>query len=253
MSEYKVTVIMPALNEEHGLSSGIEDVIASFRTFNIPGELIVVDDGSTDRTGRIADDHKAVYSNMSVIHHKSPNGIGTAFWAGVQKAQGDIVVMIPADGENEASEILRYVPVMDYVDIVVPFIINPEVRNRRRRLLSYLFRQIINITFRVSFTGVTGTVMYRRSILQDIDLRSSGFFYQPELLIKTKRRGYLYAEVPYALAGRKGGHSKSTTFRSLMHVARSYFLTVLDVYFQDEKGKAVFHESVTAERLKATR
>lgn len=252
MNKYKITVIMPALNEEHGLSSGIEDVMAGFRTFNIPGELIVVDDGSTDSTGRIADDNMSVYSNMSVFHHKSPHGIGAAFWAGVQKAQGEIVVMIPADGENKASEILCHLPLMEEVDIVVPFVSVPEIRTWNRRLLSHLYRKIVNVTFGLPVRNVTGTVMYRKAILKDISLKSRGFFYQAELLVKTAGKGYLYKEVPYVLKKRKGGISKSTTFGSLMDIVRSYLSVMIEVYFMRKNKWTISTESKTAERAKET-
>lgn len=250
MNEYKVTVIMPALNEEHGLSAGIEDVMAGFRVFNISGELIVVNDGSTDSTGRIADDCKKFYSNMNVIHHKSPRGIGAAFRAGVQKAQGEIVVMIPADGENEASEILRYLPLMEEVDIVIPFVSAPEVRTWKRRLLSFLYRKIINVTFGLPVRNVTGTVMYRKAILKDISLKSRGFFFQTELLIKTAGKGYLYKEVPYVLKKRKEGISKSTTFGSLMNIVWSYLSVMLEVYSMSKNKWTISTESKTAEQAR---
>lgn len=247
---YRVSVVMPALDEEPNLAAAVEDVLQGFGKFNIAGEVIIVNDGSKDRTGAIADEYRDRFPRIRVIHHRSPRGIGASFMEGVQSAEGDAVVMFPGDGENDAGEILRYMPLIDHVDIVNPYICNPGKRSRWRRLLSFGFKTIINISFGMSFRCVTGTVLYRRAVLEDISAVSRGFFYQPELLIKATRRGYLFAEVPYFLKSRTGGASKSTTFISFINVVSSYLRTLAEVYTSGRQGTRVSPRSVTAGRMK---
>lgn len=251
MSGPEISVIMPSLNEEKNLASAVRNVIAGFEAFGISGEIIVVNDGSSDSTDRIAEELAKTRPFVRVVHHESPQGIGASFWDGVQHAGGDTVVMIPGDGENDASETLRYMPVMQHVDILIPFVYNKEVRSRSRRLLSSLYRSIINLTFGMTLNYMNGTVIYRRSILTDITMRSTGFFYQTELLIKTIRRGYLFAEVPYALSTRAGGRSKATTLKSLMRVARNYLVLFFDL-LGTPRDANVAPDSVTAGRRKSS-
>ena len=106
------------------------------------------------------------------------------------------------------------------------------------------------MVFRVPVLNVTGTVMYRKCILDDISLKSSGFFYQTELLIKTVRKGYLYAEKPYRLKKREAGYSKSISLSSLKNVMQSFLTTVVDVYFSGQRSRALDPGSATAERMK---
>jgi glycosyltransferase involved in cell wall biosynthesis len=220
---------MPALNEEENLPAAVQDVLDAFHRLEITGEIIVVDDGSTDRTGTIADRLAADHEGLRVIHHRAAMGIGASFWDGVRCASGDVVVMLPGDGENAACEIFRYLPLMDHVDMVVPFVHNRQVRSFKRRLLSIVYREIIKASFGLSLNYMNGTVMYRRCILKDMELENPGFFYQSELLIRCIRRGYLYAEVPYALRLRSGGDSKATTLRSLAKVMCGYMGMVREV------------------------
>ncbi len=241
---------MPSLNEEKNIESAVRNVVSGFEEFGINGEILVINDGSSDGTGRIAEGLAGTHPFVRVVHHESPQGIGASFWDGVRHAGGEIVTMIPGDGENDALETLRYLPVMDHVDILIPFVYNKDVRSSGRRLLSTLYRGIINISFGMTLNYMNGTVMYRTCILKDMTLKSRGFFYQTELLIKSIRRGYLYAEVPYALKQRVGGVSKATTLRSLMKVVRNFLSVLADVYGNPGK-RTLDPDSVTAGRCKA--
>ncbi len=248
MYDYQITAIMPALNEETCLTASINNVLEGFRRHNLRGELLIVNDGSSDRTGALADEWGGRYDFIHVLHHDKPYGIGGSFWDGVQHARGEVVTMIPGDGENDAAEIFRYLNLMNEVDIVVPFVYNPGVRPWRRRLLSFVYHQIIYFTTAYSLNYLNGTVMYRRSIFEGITLKSNGFFYQTELLIKTIGRHYLYAEVPYALKKRDGGKSKATTLKSLFSVVSGYLGTLRDVYALRSRPAPISASSITARR-----
>jgi len=250
MSKYAITAVMPSLNEEKNLVTAVENVLESYARMGINGEVLIVNDGSTDSTGTIAEGLKAKHAMVQVIHHATPQGIGGSFWDGVQAAQGDVVVMIPGDGENDAAEILLYLPLMDQVDMVIPYVFNKQVRSWARRKISNLYRGIINITFGMTLNYMNGTVMYRKCILDDITLKGRGFFYQTELLIKCIGRGYLYAEVPYSLSFRAGGRSKATSFKSLKNVMMAYLGLFSDVYISGKKKLVPAPESITAKRWK---
>lgn len=251
MSRYAITAVMPSLNEEKNLAAAAANVLESYERLGIDGQLLIVNDGSSDKTGEMANELSEIHTNVSVIHHASPQGIGASFWDGVQAADGDIVTMIPGDGENDAAEIFRYLPLMSQVDIAVPFVFNRGVRTFRRRMLSIVYREIIKASFGLSLNYMNGTVMYRRCIFKGIELKCSGFFYQTELLVKTIKRGYLYAEVPYALNVRGGGESKATTFASLKKVARAYLDTLAEVQLGESLEGKIVPESVTAARIEA--
>ena len=158
--------------------------------------------------------------------------------------------MLPGDNENDPWEILRYHRLLEHVDILIPFVFNKEARSLFRNGLSYLYRFIINTTFLVNFNYTNGTVMYRKKILEELDFHSSGFFFQTDILVRTVKRGYLFAEVPYRLDVRPNGLSKAVTFPSFIRVVKGYLRLVRDIYVSD-KGKAPAEfatDSLTARR-----
>ena len=244
-----ISIIMPALNEEANIVPAIRNVLAAFDDLGINGEIVVVNDGSTDHTGLLIHEETQRDPRVHVLTHATPCGIGAAFWDGVGAARGEIVCMLPGDNENDPWEILRYHKLLEHVDILIPFVFNKEARSLYRNGLSYVYRFIINTTFLVNFNYTNGTVMYRKKILEELDFHSTGFFYQTDILVRTVKRGYLFAEVPYRLDVRPHGLSKAVTFPSLMRVMKGYLRLVKDIHFSAPKLQNGFAaESLTAAR-----
>jgi len=226
---------MPSLNEEKDILSALEDTLSAFKEFGIDGEVLVINDGSTDSTpmlvqGKIKENpHK-----IRMIEHPSPKGIGASFWDGVEEGRGNIVCMLPGDNENEPGQILRYINLLENVDMVIPFVFNRTIRSRLRNLLSSIYKLIINNTFLISLNYTNGTVLYRKSLLKELKNRDSSFFFQTDILIRLVKRRYLFAEVPYRLRTRKAGKSKAITLRAFVEVVKGYLRLVKDVYFKKE-------------------
>lgn len=232
-----LSIIMPALNEEENISRAVRDTLEAFSEYGLKGEIIVVNDGSTDETAKIVDElsgSEPVHL-VRMVHHITPQGLGMAFRDGAMEARGDVVAFMPGDGENDPGEIMRYFSLMDQVDMVVPFVYNKEVRPKSRNLISTVFRMIVNLTFGVNFNYTNGTVLYRRVILAFSPNQSRGFFFQTENVVRAVWSGYLFAEVPYRLEVRSGGESKAISWKSLMEVIRNYLFLAKEIYFSPEK------------------
>lgn len=245
-----ISIIMPALNEQNNIQDAVQNTLQAFDDFAIEGEIIVVNDGSTDSTEDLV---KAVIEDdkrVSILTHAQPKGIGTSFWDGIDRAKGEIVAMFPGDNENDPWESLRYYRLLEHVDMVIPFVFNKDVRSLFRNALSFAYRFIINTTFLVYFNYTNGTVLYRKSILKELKHRSTGFFFQTDILVRTVKRGYLFAEVPYRLGARSHGTSKAVSFPSLLQVIRGYIRLVHDIY--STEGRKIRHafveDSLSAKR-----
>jgi glycosyltransferase involved in cell wall biosynthesis len=244
----KISVIMPALNEEKNIEPAILNALKALKDFKIPSEILVVNDGSTDNTPKLVENISKTHQNVKMITHDKPKGIGASFWDGVDNATGGIVVMLPGDNENDPWEIFRYYKLLEHVDMVIPFLYNKETRSLFRNILSFIYRFIVNTTFLVYFNYTNGTILYRKSILNGLKYRSTGFFFQTDMLIRLVRRGYLFAEVPYRLGTRKEGISKAVSFPSLIQVIKGYIRLVKDQYFRKKPQNEYSHDSKTLER-----
>ena len=230
MKNPTLSVIMPALNEENNIEEAIKSTLDAFKKHNIDGEIIVINDGSSDKTGKIVEEIIKINNRVFLVNHEKPMGIGYSFWDGVKTSTRDVVVLFSGDNENDPESALEYFYLMNNVDIIVPFILNIEVRERIRRIISSVYRFIINISFGLSLNYTNGTVFYRRIILDDINLKNSGFFYQAEILTKLIRMGYLFVEIPNYLKPRLGGKSKALTLNALINLIKGYLRLAYDIH-----------------------
>jgi glycosyltransferase involved in cell wall biosynthesis len=226
-----ISVIVTALNEEKNIAHVIDNTLKAFETFSLNGEIIVINDGSTDKTEEVVNNAVNKNARVRMLSHAHPEGVGASFWDGVDTAKGEIVTCLPGDNENDPWETMRYTGLLEHVDIVIPFIYNKWVRPVFRSILSFLYRYIINTTFGVTLNYTNGTVLYRKSILADLKYKSRGFFFQTDILVRLLKKGYLFAEVPYRLGLRKSGVSKAITFPSLVRVVKGYLRLVKGIYF----------------------
>ena len=237
----EISIVMPALNEEDSVLLAINDTMNAFDDLKMSGEVIVVNDGSSDGTEQLVRGMMKKEDRLRLICHDLPQGIGASFWDGVEIAKGEVVSMFPGDNENNPWEVLRYYGLLKHVDMVIPFVFNKEVRSIFRNFLSLVYRFIINTTFFVNFNYTNGTILYRKSLLDEIESRNTGFFFQTDILIRTAKKGYLFAEVPYRLSVREGSQSKACTFPSLMKVVKGYINLVREIYFNsNDKVKLKF-------------
>ena len=225
----KISVVMPALNEEANIAQAINSCLAAFSQYGLKGEIVVVDDGSQDKTKEVVKAIMRAEERIRLIIHPAPRGIGASFWAGFRGAGGDAVVMIPGDNENELSQIIRHIGLLRDVDMVVPFVRNKDVRSGWRNLLSGAYTFILNATFGMSLKYFNGTVLYKKSLLDNIGCASKGFFFQAEILIKALKNGCLFAEVPYSIRKRAGGDAKAVSFFSLCDVAGCYLRLITEI------------------------
>lgn len=248
-----LSVIMPCLNEQDNVASAIRRTLVAFDRHGIEGEIVVINDGSTDDTAGVVRALAERHPNVRLIEHARPRGIGFSYWDGVRNARHDFVTMFPGDDENDPEDALLYYYLTRDVDIIVPFIHNVEVRSIWRRLISSMYRFIINMSFGMNLNYTNGTVVYNRAILDGVTLKSSGFLYQAELLIKLIRAGYLYAETPHFLLRRSSGKTKALTIKSLLQVTRGYLRLIWEIHVLRRTGFAdvpIDSRSATYRRLR---
>lgn len=243
-----ISILMPALNEEKNIAKAIENTLQALNDYELDGEIICINDGSSDETLNIINNYKLIDGRISCINHAVKCGFGASFWTGISSAKNEIVVLMPGDNENNPWEIFRYIDLLDSVDIVIPFVYNKKVRSKFRIVLSYIYRLIINISFNTNLNYTNGTVLYRSEILKDIDYQSKGFFFQTDLLIRLIQKGYLFAEVPYRLEQNNEHVTKAISFPSLVDVIFGYFLLLKEQYFVKKNNPIVNTNSISYTR-----
>ncbi len=208
MNRSAVTVVIPAYNEEKTIGNVISETTSIMNGLDVPYEIIVVNDGSTDKTGQIASTYKAI-----VLSNKKNRGKGYALRRALQHASGDIIVTIDSDGEHKPKEIPDLIePLFNGTDIVA----GSRFLGSQRRATTNL-NIIGNFFFNATITTLTGKVVtdsqtgfraIKRSVLQKLNLNSDGYEIESEITVKSLKNGFTFKEKPISVERRKYNISK---------------------------------------------
>ena len=222
-----VAFIVPALNEEEAVNGAVSQIREAAKDWLDEFEIVLVDDGSTDGTGAVMDALAASDSRIKSLHNPTNLGLGGAFKRGVEAARLDYVIMIPGDDAHPADGIVPLLREVGKADLVVSYVLNPEVRPWTRRTISSTYTLLVNLLFGLWVPYYNGLTLYRRELVLSADLRTTSFAYQAELIGKLLRRGHQAMFVPTRISER--GSSRSKAFR-LKNIAQ-VILTLLRLFW----------------------
>jgi dolichol-phosphate mannosyltransferase len=150
---YSLTIAIPAYNEEESLPDVISRAIAAAKTLVPVYEILIVDDGSTDKTGAIADRFKREHRWVKVIHHPKNQGFSGAIKTCYKKAAKELIFLLPADGQIIAGDAKIFLEAIPDADVVVGYREhNPEPLFRRFN--SKVFHTMYRILFGVKLSEI---------------------------------------------------------------------------------------------------
>ena len=225
-----VSIVVPAYNEQEIIEYFIHDLEKKI-SLSQPWELVVVDDGSSDRTGEILDTLARTYGNICVLHHEQNRNIGGALRSGFSAANGDIIVTMDADMTHPPELVIDLVDELRNYDVCAAsrFI----ERGRMINVPSYRVHisRFANLFFRILFLSplkdnTTGFKAYKAHVLKSIVLHEKGFPIQLEIVTCLLMKGASFTEISLVLTNRELGSSKLNYFK----VIPDYVLCILRLF-----------------------
>jgi dolichol-phosphate mannosyltransferase len=210
-----LSVVIPARDEEGCIASTVEHLHLELRLNHIKHEIIIVDDGSEDRTAAIVEALGEHIPELRLVHNGPPHGFGRAINCGLQKMSGDAVVIMMADESDDCRDVVRYWNklnegwdavfgsrfikgggVIDY----------PWLKLRLNRLANLFIR----LLFGVALNDTTNAFKaYRRTVIAGSQpLLSAHFNLTVEIPLKTMVRGYSWTVIPITWRNRRTGLAK---------------------------------------------
>jgi glycosyltransferase involved in cell wall biosynthesis len=233
-----VSVFLPCHNEE----GNIERVAAALET-ELPRiaerhEIVVVDDGSRDRTGEIADRLAAANPRLKVVHHPVNRGYGVAVISGIRACTQPWVVLCDGDGQFEASDIARLAAKVPEYDVVVghrTHRADPLMRRINGKAWTVLMRLLLGI--RISDVDC-GLKLFRRDLLEGIDLQAKGAMISAELMAQLVGRGARICEVDVRHLPRVAGEQSGASLKVIARAFRELFLLYGRLRRARDKGEA---------------
>lgn len=211
----KLSVVIPAYNEAESLPETITQIHAALLNYNIPNEILVINDNSSDNTLEILSGLEKDFDTLRYITNKGPNGFGYAIRKGLENFTGDIVAIMMADLSDSVDDLVTYYHTLlnKKVDAVFGsrFIKGGNTIDypRLKKIINRISNFIIRIIFRLKYNDTTNAFkMYRKETIEGLKpFLSPHFNLTIELPLKVIIRGYSYAVVPNSWKNRRHGKS----------------------------------------------
>jgi glycosyltransferase involved in cell wall biosynthesis len=215
-----LSIVLPAHNEEENVASAVAEVSGVAQQLGMDYEIILVNDGSTDRTGEIGRDLAQRVPNFRLVEHHPNRGYGGSLKAGFAAATKDLVAFFPADKQFVFSEIRQLLERIDEADVVSGYRANrqdPFIR----RLNAFGWNTLIRLLFGHLCHDIDcGFKLFRREILDRVTIVSDGAMIDTEFLAGAKARGYRIAEVPVTHLPRVAGEATGANVKVIAKAFR---------------------------------
>jgi glycosyltransferase involved in cell wall biosynthesis len=221
-----ISFVLPAFNEEQNIVRAVRSVTDVATRYCSAFEVIVVDDGSSDRTAELVTEVATEHPQVRLLRHARNRGYGEALRSGFLRARLDYVFFTDADNQFDMEELRLLLPWADRVDVVAGY-----RKNRQdpliRRANAWAWNRLVRVLFYVPVRDIDCAFkLFRRSALEELDIESVGAMVNTEVMVKLGRTGRTVVEVGVThlprTAGVARGAKLSVIARALTEVSKMY-------------------------------
>jgi glycosyltransferase involved in cell wall biosynthesis len=221
--EIALTLFVACYNEEENIEDTLRTADAACRELLLSYEVIVVDDGSKDRSVEVVRRYMAAHPESPVLlkSNERNEGVAMNFSEAAFIGRGEWYRMICGDNVEPKEALVTLFSRIGEADILIPFHVGHTGRSVGRRGLSKLYTDVVNLISGYKLQYYNGMALTKRSLVMRWHSNSHGFGFQADLLTRLLSRGATYVEVGLPNRERQHGHSKALTFRNFVSVVHS--------------------------------
>ena len=228
-----LSIVIPAFNEEDSLGFVLDDIIINLPKYVDDYEIIVVDDGSGDKTPEIADLYAKKSKYIKVVHQKN-SGYNQAMITGLKLATKDFTGYMQADGQNLVKDFETCYKILPDYDLVLAGRGKPHDYNLLRLLLHYGGFALYRVLFGFRYEDPHWVYFWKTKEVQKLELDpKGGIFLLGESLVKFRRKGLKITEVRTTYRSRMGGVQNAVKLKVIWRTLKSIF----GVWWQIITGK----------------
>jgi len=219
-----LSVIIPAYNEEPNVAQAVRNVARVMQELNSDHEIIVVNDGSRDRTGDIVRELIPSVPNLRLVEHFPNRGYGGSLKAGFAAATKDLIAFTPADNQFDFAEVRV---LLDRLTPDVALVSGRRVDRKDsliRKFNGFGWNLVVRILFGPLIKDIDcGFKVFRREVLLRLHIESNGAMIDTEMLAGLRARGYKMAEVPVTHLPRVAGSPTGANIKVVLRAFRDLF------------------------------
>ena len=215
-----ISVFFPCYNEQENVGRTTEKALEVLEKLGTDFEVIIVDDGSADNTGKIGDDYAVGDDRVKVVHHPHNLGYGVALQSGFKAATKELVFYTDGDGQFDISEMPPLLELMDRYDIVSCYRLNRR-DSVVRKINGWCWTKLVCLLFGLKIRDIDCAFkLYKRVIFDNIELSSTGALIDTEILARATRKGYRIVQKGVHHYPRKAGEQSGANLRVILRAFR---------------------------------
>lgn len=203
-----LSLVIPAYNEEENIrevvGEAFKEISKIFKNF----EIVLVDDGSTDNTGKIIN-ILAKRKRIRAVHHKQNKGFSGAMETCFRSAKNDLILLAPADGQFDFSQTRQFIEEIKGYDVAVGYRVKNS-ENFIRKFQSKIFHILLFFIFGIKLKEISTVFLWRKYVLDTLEITAHprSVMILPELVYKSMKKHYKFIEVPITWEERRAGKAK---------------------------------------------
>ena len=211
-----ISVFFPCYNEQENVGRTVEKALEVMQKLNADFEAIIVDDGSSDGTGQIADEIAGRDGRVNVVHHEANLGYGAALQSGFKTATKELVFYTDGDGQFDINEMPPLLDLMEQYDIVSCYRLNRQ-DSIIRKINGWCWTKLICLMFGLKIRDIDCAFkLYKREIFDKIELSSTGALIDAEILARAARKGYRIIQKGVHHYPRPAGEQSGASLRVIL-------------------------------------
>jgi glycosyltransferase involved in cell wall biosynthesis len=231
-------VFFPCYNEQGNIERTVEQALNVLESLKVDFEVIIVNDGSADETGRIADEIVRGDSRVKVVHHQKNLGYGAALQSGFRAATKELVFYTDGDAQFDINEMPPLAALMEQYDIVSCYRLNRQ-DNLIRKVNGWCWTKLACVLFGLKVRDIDCAFkLYKREIFDKITLSSSGALIDAEILARATRKGYRVTQIGVHHYPRVAGRQTGANLRVVLRAFKEMFKLYRQIKHEECQTKA---------------
>jgi len=195
-SKISISVFFPAYFDEGNIAKVVENAVKVLEELKLKDyEVIVIEDGSPDKTGEVADEMARKYEKVRVIHHENNMGYGATLKDGFTSSKMDYVFYTDGDNQFDLEEFKRFVALIPFADVIVGYRKKKQY-SLYRKFTSLSYNYLLKLIFGLDYWDIDCAFkLFKRDLFDKIQINSVDAFIDAEIMLKAKLLGYKSIEM----------------------------------------------------------
>lgn len=211
-----ISVFFPCYNEQDNVADVVEQALTVLKKLSADFEVIIVDDGSSDATGQIADEISRRDGSIRAVHHPTNRGYGAALQSGFEAATKELVFYMDGDGQFDIGEMPQLLPLIPQYDIVSCYRLNRQ-DNLVRKINGWGWTKVVCFLFGMKIRDIDCAFkLYKRKIFDRINMVSTSALIDTEILARAIRKGYTITQKGIHHYPRKAGKQTGANLKVIL-------------------------------------